>query len=153
MSLRYPLELSLKCFHIFLSSTRPFPQQVPSPKQCPILFTLILPAWPCHRIFLCFTSQTTQMNRRSQELARCRISCRSVGSVIDPSWACISSSVHGFRKGVPCMQNTTHHAHTNHLVQLYVYYKSVTSYEPPLNSCVTMTVCSNYCKKKLKEIE
>jgi len=51
------------------------------------------------------------------------------------------------------MQITTHHAHTNHLVQLYVYYTSVTSYELLLNTCVTMRVCRIYCEKKLKESE
>jgi len=68
---------------------------------------------------------------------------------MDPSWICISYSVLGFRKEVPCMQDTTHHAHTTHLVQLY--YTSVTSYELLLNTYVTMTVCSIYWRKKLRE--
>jgi len=47
------------------------------------------------------------------------------------------------------MQDTTRHAHTTHIVQLY--YASVTSYEPLLNTCVNVRVCSIYWSTKVKE--
>jgi len=46
------------------------------------------------------------------------------------------------------MQETTLQAHTTQLVQLY--YTSVSSYEPLLNNCVTMVVCSVCWRKNTK---